>query len=437
MDLLAEMNAEGRTVVVITHDAEVAARCKKIIRLRDGQVSEIVENVKAVPKVAAKTTAPIKVSRKSWVPSFKSYARLISLTLPIATENLKRNKVRTALTMLGIIIGIASVLSMVTLGQFTKRRVLDSYADLGVNTLLFYGYPNFQQKATDVVKTAFRSFDMVSDVERLPSIFDDIIKIAPILKDWETVQASFAGKRVDDDVRLTGTTADGIEISKREILIGNTFSPFHIEQKSSVCLIGYELAEKLFSDIYPLGQVLYITKNETSIGCKVIGVLKSVTSNQEFNKPNLQIILPYTYFQATSDNWWNSQVHDLLIQVDPDIDIAKYGESIKGFFELRYGKSGRFSVDSNTVLIAQMERFLNMFTGLLAFIAFMSLVIGGVGIANMMLVSVSERYREIGLRKAIGATDFSVRVQFLTESLVICLFAGLIGLTIGFVLYEV
>jgi putative ABC transport system permease protein len=116
--------------------------------------------------------------------------------------------------------------------------------------------------------------------------------------------------------------------------------------------------------------------------------------------------------------------------------VEKTGKAIRAFFELKYGKSGRFRVDNDSVLIAQMKRFLTLFTLLLTFIALVSLGVGGIGIANMMLVSVSERFREIGLRKALGATPLSIRLQFLLESVLLCSLGGLLGIVFGLAGYH-
>jgi putative ABC transport system permease protein len=147
-------------------------------------------------------------------------------------------------------------------------------------------------------------------------------------------------------------------------------------------------------------------------------------------------MMPYTYFQTVTDSWWTGLIHDVALQVDATADIEATGKKIKAFFQQRYGKSGQFFVDSDSTLVAQMKKFLNIFSALLASIALLSLVVGGIGINNMMLVSVSERLREFGIRKALGATHKSIRVQVLMESLFLCIAAGLLGIFFGFSSYE-
>ncbi len=130
------------------------------------------------------------------------------------------------------------------------------------------------------------------------------------------------------------------------------------------------------------------------------------------------------------------KVGGLNQQIDPDADMEKTSKSIKALFEQKYGKSGRFSADSDAILIAQMKKFLNLFSILLGAIAIISLIVGGIGITNMMLVSVNERFKEIGIRKAVGATDLSIRFQFLLEAMILCTVAGVVGLVMGFSVYE-
>ncbi|MBK9040629.1 MAG: FtsX-like permease family protein [Bdellovibrionales bacterium] len=208
-------------------------------------------------------------------------------------------------------------------------------------------------------------------------------------------------------------------------------------QKSSVCIIGYEIAERLFFDSQPLGQVLRISEGKSSYSCRVIGVLSPSTSNKEGLRPNLQVVVPYSFFQAQSGNWWSSQLKQILVQIDEGADAERVGAGIKAFFEQKYGSSGTFSVDSDSVLVNQMRQFLTLFTILLSSVAFVTLLVGGVGITNMMLVSISERFREIGLRKALGATSREIRTQFLVESMIVCFIAGFIGLILGFLSYQI
>ena len=355
--------------------------------------------------------------------------------LPMAWNNMGRNKIRTLLTMLGITIGIAAVLSMVTLGQFTKDKILASYAELGVNTVAFYGYRNWELKATDLVPGVFNSFDWKGDLAPLPRIFPEIARMSPLMMAWQGT-ARFGGKAVENEVRVMGVNEEALNITNRKLLRGRNFTKFHVERNSPVCLVGHEVAEKLLKSTTGLGQVLLVDMHENTFSCQIIGVLADTSSNKEWTKPNLQVIVPYTFYQQAVKEHWYKEMNNVLIQLKPQADVQKTGKSLQAFFELKYGKSGHFRVDSDSVLLAQMKRFLTLFTLLLSFIALVSLAVGGIGITNMMLVSVSERFREIGLRIALGATPASVRLQFLLEALLTCGIGGLLGIAMGMAGYH-
>jgi ABC-type antimicrobial peptide transport system permease subunit len=229
-----------------------------------------------------------------------------------------------------------------------------------------------------------------------------------------------------------GVNEHAFAISGRKIAMGRGFTPFHIEQKNSVCLIGAEIAEKLFQQISPLQQILNVQRNQSSFACQIIGVLAPISSSKSWGNPNLEVYLPYTLYQTLAENAFDAEIQRVLIKLREGSDIPEIGESIKGFFSARYGKSGRFRVHNESVMIAQLQKFLSLFTIALGAIAMICLLVGGVGITNMMLASIAERFREIGLRKALGATHQRIRQHILMESLLLCGSAGLIGLTSGF-----
>jgi putative ABC transport system permease protein len=324
---------------------------------------------------------------------------------------------------------------MLTLGQFTKKKILAGYVDLGVNTMILYGYPNWDQKATDVAPVSFKYFDWDKDLVPLKKIFPTLERLTPLLVGWDS-KANYGGRTVDQDITLQGVNEDAFLINKRKIILGRNFSRVEIEQKSGVCIIGHEVAKKLFTDRTPLGEVLRIIQDENSFGCRVIGVLGTSTSNKDYIKPNLQIFIPFTFYQALAGSWWSSQINRVVLKIHQDSDVEKVGRGIKSFFQQRYGRSAEFTIDSDSVLVAQMRNFLALFTILLSSIAFVTLAVGGIGITNMMLVSVSERYREIGLRKALGATNREIRIQFLAESIIVCAIAGVFGIILGFFSYH-
>ncbi len=424
MEELRALQRQGKTVVIITHDKDIAAQADRSIFMHDGRVVNSDLKPDATPEVSQKNL-------RLPLLGFFQYLKV----LPFAWENIFRNKTRSLLTMMGISIGVAAVLAMLTLGQFTKEKILSSYADLGVNTVNFYGYPNWSQRAVDRFGMSFNGFSVEKDLLPLKGIFPQISKVTPLLRSWNTI-FSYGGKSIEQDGRVVGLNEQAFSITRKKIAKGTDFDEFHIDHKSPVCIIGSEVAEQLFALVEPLGEILKVNDDEKSYGCRIIGVAAKQSTRSEWRKPNLEVYIPYTYFQAAS-SWWSSQIRDVIFELKDGSPVEKTGRGIAAFFDRKYGASARFRVDSDSILIAQMTRFLNIFSGFLAAIAFISLAVGGVGIANMMLVSVTERFREIGLRKALGATDPSIRMQFLLESILLCAFAGVIGLIFGFTAYQI
>lgn len=424
--LLKELHAEGRTVVIITHSKEVAEQCQRTIWIRDGRVVEG-EDQSELDSRDSSFRFPRLSSLGIW--------DLLRASLPQALDNLWRNRMRTLLTMMGVVVGVASVLSMITLGSFTKDRILQSYATLGINTLAFNAYPNWTMKAKDLDGPMFQSLNIDRDMKPLPEIFPEIRRVAPNYSDG-MYSAIYGGRSVENEILVTGINEENFAITRREIALGSPIQRFHVQNKSSVCVIGFEVAERLFQRQNPIGQPITIAIDDANFSCVVIGVSKPVHTKERRFRPDLEISVPYTYFLSLPVGWWQRGLREILLEVHPSADVELTGRKLQAFFEKRYGKSGRFRASSNTVLVAQMRRFLTLFTVLLGCIALVTLVVGGMGITNMMLVSVNERLREIGLRKALGASHEAIRQLFFAESLFLCITAGLVGLAIGFLAYQ-
>jgi macrolide transport system ATP-binding/permease protein len=432
LELLRELNREGKTVVIITHDPEVARQCRTVYSLRDG----VLVHTERRPGAGAVQAGPARWATPAREQRTGRWARVLRAVLPVAFDNLLRNKAKSVLTMLGVVIGIAAVMAMITLGKFTQRKILETYEVLGVNLLSFSGYPNWERKATDPAPVNFTGFDLDRDLEPLRRIFPQVRFISPVLNNWRTLLTA-GGITMDENVRLLGANPEALAINNREVILGTGITPAHVENRSPVCLIGTEIVKRLFDEQSPIGQILSVGYSDrVTFPCRVIGVLSHQTSNKDWWQPDYQVWVPYTYFQAASDNWWEAQIHRVAVQLRSGSDIERTGKSIQAYFELKYGKSGKFRLDSDSTLIAQMKRFLTIFTFLLTAIAFLSLIVGGIGINNMMIVSVTERFREFGLRKALGATHRSIRIQVLAESVLLCAAAGLIGAVLGFTAYE-
>ncbi len=437
LKLLKHLHAEGNTILLITHDSAVAAHAERIITIRDGQIEGAKTSEPGAPSKFSPPAKGAAASARSIAEKFRMLSREIRSSLkwmPLALENLKRYRARSILTMLGVTIGVCALLSMVTIGQYVKRKLLDSYAELGVNTVVFHGHRGWERKAVDVAPLEFSSFSWERDLKPLKRIFPEIQHLSPVMHQWRG-KVSYGGKAIETEVRIMGVNQDIFQITERDILMGGPINEFHVDSRMGVCLIGYEIGEKLFTNVSPVGQIIQAQSNETIFGCRIVGVMAATTSNKDWMKPNLQLLVPFTFFEAIFPGW-DSEIRQFMISFKDGTDVERTAKGIRAFFEKKYGSSGEFREGFDSVMIAQMKKFLILFTVMLASIALICLGVGGIGIANMMLVSVSERIKEIGLRKAIGATHKDIRNQMLLESTLLCSIAGAIGIAMGLVIYE-
>ncbi len=420
------LNEMGKTIVVITHDQQVAENARRVISLKNGTIEKEKEN------------RPLGKRAKSNIQEVFSLAEetphLIKDSLLLAFNNLRSNKLRSFLNTIGIIVGVAAVSSMLTIGSFVKDKILDSFQSLGAGNILVYGHPNFDEKAEDRNKLKFLSFDEESDLATVKRVFKEIKLITPNVNAYR-VTAAHGGLQVDDVV-LKGTNVQGQFLSPSILQRGVHLSPAHLKNQSAVCIIGANIAKKLFKQTDPLHKVINITQNQTIFTCLVVGVNKSKSSNSNWDQPDNRIILPYNFLMKAVGEQWYSLIHSFTVQVDGSADPIKVSKSLENFFRLKYGSSGNFRSTTDSVLLDKINSFLTLFNFMLIAMAMISLGIGGIGITNMMLISISERLKEIGLSKAVGATNKAMRYQMLAESLLLCTFSGFIGIFISFVFYE-
>lgn len=438
MSLFKDLNTKGKTIILITHDDEVASYASSIYHLKDGNIQDMKSDfqLKMIPNHTPQLTSSLDFKKTIFLSRYvtRYLTRYLKL-LPISLSNAFRNKTRSILTMLGITVGVAAVCSMVTLGNFTKKKILDSYSELGVNTIEFSGFPNWELSATDQYPLKFQSFDWQEDILPLKTIFPQIKLLSPHLLEWN-ISATFGGKSVDKNIQLVGVSEEGLNLLNMKLAQGKGINYYHVINRNSVCVIGHDIAQRLFKNMSAIGHVIYLAQNQSAFVCEVIGVLEPRSTSSEWLKPNMQVFIPFTLYSNIIENLWSSRITNVMIQFFKGVDVEKYGKGVQTFFEQKYGISGRFHVGSDGVLVAQMRKFLILFSILLTAIAIVTLIVGGMGITNMMLVSVSERLKEIGIRKSVGATDFSIKYQFIFESMILCSIAGLIGIVIGIGVYQ-
>lgn len=427
LELFRRLCDDGVTVLMITHDADVASRADRVVRLEGGKLVEDPGGGRQSGDMPAKAVRPEPPAPKPW-SAWTEVTRF-------AWSTLARNRTRTALTMVGVVFGVAALFSMITFGKYARDQIVQSFEELGTDTVLLRGYPNWDRKATDQVPAVFEFYEMERDILPIKRVFPEVRAISPILMGWGD-GVSYGGRQLDGEMQTWGIDSEYQSISRRPIVLGHGISPVHVDRQAAVCVVGPGIVKDLLREAEPLGKILFLVNRDGNrYPCEVIGVLAAAGSNHDYRNPANDVVMPYTYFQKVSSPW-DGRIRQFVVQVERGGDVERTGRGMKRWFENRYGASGNFMVDANTVLVAQLKRSLRLFALLLAAIALVTLAIGGVGIHNMMLVSLAERFKEIGLMKALGATDESVRRLLLVEAVTLAAVAGGLGLTLGFATYE-
>lgn len=333
----------------------------------------------------------------------------MSQLIKMAVKSILSNKLRAFLTMLGMIIGVSSVIILVSISQGSSKQISDQIGQLGTN-LLSVTFFN-----TD--STQFKE----SDLETLKKI-NGVKEVAPVVSGRVTVKNG----RTSSEVSMTGTTSTYKDVRNVKISSGRFFTDFDNEERLKTAILGSETATTLFGLSNPIGETVQI--DGTSF--KVVGVLQSSGSSLGQSGDNT-VLLPMSVAQRVLKDTTIGSVY-IKAKNENMIDLIKF--NLESTLSVLFGGSqDNFSVTNQQDVINTMSSVTNTMSIMLGGIACISLIVGGIGIMNIMLVSVSERTKEIGIRKAIGAQKVDILLQFLIESIVLSSFGGMIGVGIGLI----
>lgn len=329
--------------------------------------------------------------------------------LKMSIRSLKQNKMRSFLTMLGVIIGVASVIILVAIAQGSTKKAIDSIKSLGSNMIRIDIYGRKSNRAV--------TLEELNDISEEAD--GKISKIAPI------VQANFIVKYANRnlEVPIEGTSPEYEEIRSFHVQWGRFISDLDVSDHNKVALIGVDTASELFGDFDPVGQEIKIN----GIPFEVIGMLEKKGSSMLGSNDN-KIILPYTVAQRLVKN---SVINNYMLQAY-DADSVQYVvDLINTFLTTKYKDPKTFKVFNQAEMLQMQSENTEFLTKMLGGIAAISLIVGGIGIMNIMLVSVTERTKEIGIRKALGARRKNILSQFLVEAAAISGLGGLLGVILG------
>ena len=342
----------------------------------------------------------------------------------IALKSLMRNKTRTFLTMLGIIIGVAAVITMLAIGQGAKKIVEEQVNSMGTNVIVVS--VNFSQSGSNVRQAAGSGNLLeVEDVDAIRDQIDGVLYASPVYTTFG--QLKYEGNNWRTGVM--GVDADYFYIRDMKTSSGELFHASDVENGAKVCLIGKTVADNLFGDVDPVDKIIRIR----NIPFTVKGVLAAKGQNVMGNDQDDTVIAPYTttYARLLGHRWRNMMV---LVSAESKDAIQLVQQDILDLLQSRHRgtTSEEFAVRTQTDLADTANSVSNTLTILLASIAGISLLVGGIGIMNIMLVSVTERIKEIGIRMAVGAGKRDVLLQFIIEAVAISILGGILGILLGF-----
>jgi putative ABC transport system permease protein len=346
-------------------------------------------------------------------------------SLRLALSTVFRNKLRSFLTVLGIVIGVASVIAMVTVGQGSTAQVQSDVAALGSNLLMIRpGAPGRGPGGISNEAAPLTIQDMAAIVDNIP----DIVAATPTSARSQTVVFG----EVNYQVTVTGTDNAYLAIRGWTLAQGRLFSEGELRAGTPVCILGSTTSTALIGEGNPVGMTVRIGK----ISCDVIGLLDKREASTFGQDDNATILMPLNAFQRRISG--SKTVQSISVTFADTATAEDVTAQIQSLMRERRKLAGDQNDDFNVFDMKQISSVLtgitSVLTGLLSAVAAISLLVGGIGIMNIMLVSVTERTREIGIRMAVGATERQVLMQFLVEAIVLSLIGGVLGIVLGLAL---
>ena len=345
---------------------------------------------------------------------------MLGSTLLMAFREIRRNTLRSVLTMLGIVIGVAAVIALVTLGRGASDKVTTEVSSMGVNMLTIM--PGAQRRGPSNVTAAPLTLE---DVRALQRDIPVLSAVAPTAS--RGVLSVYANKSFNTSVM--GTTNEYFSVRNTQIESGRIFSDVEISGGQPVCVIGNTVKRELFGADNPLGAQLRLGR----VSCLVIGLTRAKGQSTFGMDQDDYILMPLSAFQRRIAG--NADVGAIAVSVIEESQTNRAKQQIAALLRERRrvadGQVDDFSVHDTREIVQTLQTITGVLTALLGAVAAVSLIVGGIGIMNIMLVSVTERTREIGIRLAIGARTYEVMLQFLVESIVLCVLGGILGMLLG------
>ncbi|ENB7844772.1 macrolide ABC transporter ATP-binding protein/permease MacB [Salmonella enterica subsp. enterica serovar Newport] len=407
MAILHQLREQGHTVIIVTHDSKVAGQADRIIEIHDGEIT-----MNSMAESVSENSVFRHVANN--FSSFRQFINSFREAVSMAWCALTTNKMRTLLTMLGIIIGIASVVSIVVVGDAAKQMVLSDIQAIGTNSIDIYPGRDFGDD-DPLYQQSLKYGDLLA-IQKQPWVSSTtpvVVKNLHIRKGNINVAASVEG------VGERYFNAYGMAFSE-----GNTFSDVQIKDRAQVVVLDSNTRRQLFPDKTSVTGEIILVGN---MPATVIGVADEKQSMFGSSKL-LRVWLPYATMtgRIVEQSWLNS----ITVRIKDGYDSGGAEQRLVRLLTLRHGKKDFFTWNMDSIL-KTAERTAHTLQLFLTLVAVISLIVGGIGVMNIMLVSVTERTREIGIRMAVGARASDIRQQFLIEAIMVCLIGGTLGVVLS------
>jgi macrolide transport system ATP-binding/permease protein len=414
MNILLELHALGHTVILVTHDLQVARYAGRIIEISDGEIIRDEPNPEVREKgpVAELARHRAEGGANRLVAHWGRFAEAFKMALVAMAAH----RMRTLLTMLGIIIGITSVVCVVALGQGARQKIISDISSMGTNVIDIYPGSDFGDEQAANVQTL-----VPSDLEVLKSqVYTDSVTPGAggsVLLRYRNQTANAS---------LSGVGEQYFRVRGLNLAQGAFFGPGDVQRQAQVVVIDPNTRKKFFprEGDDPVGKVLMIG----SLPCQIIGVTKPKESGFG-NNQNLELWIPYS--AVMSRLLGQQHFNSLTVRVKDGVSNQIAEQSIIKLLTLRHGTKDFFTSSSDSIM-KTVQKTTATLALMISAIAVISLVVGGIGVMNIMLVSVTERTFEIGIRMAVGARRSDIMQQFLIESVLVCLIGGAIGILLSY-----
>ena len=409
MDIMIDLHRRGHTIILVTHDKYIAEYANRVIEIKDGQIITDSRNNHELHTMQSAE----KQNKKKAVTYYQD---MLFESFKMSVQAIFSHKMRSLLTMLGIIIGIASVVCVVALGQGSSERIMANINSMGTNTISILPGKNFGDRNASKIKT------LTVDDAKFLAQQSYIVSTTPN----SSISGTLLYRNQSVDAQLNSVGEQYFDVKGINLEQGRPLSKIDIKDSAAVVIIDQNVKNAFFSDDNnPIGRILIFNKKPL----KIIGVAEKI--NNMGMSESLTLWSPYTTVMNKITGAKN--ISSVIVKVNDKVSSQVAESNLITLLTSRHGSQDFFTINSDSIK-QTIESTTSTMTLLISCIALISLLVGGIGVMNIMLVSVTERTKEIGLRMAIGAKQSNIMQQFLIEAVLICSIGGLVGIILSCVI---